>query len=84
MTIREQYYKQAGYWSLALVLFAHASPFIFGYFSNTLVCLLGITALILAVSGLRKGGREAKVCSAASLLLFLLLAGNFISFLSRY
>jgi len=84
MTATEQYYRQAGYWSLAPLLLADVFPFVFGYFSFDVTFILGVAGLCLAISGIWKGKLGAKICAVISLLLFAELAMTFLAFLWRY
>lgn len=84
MTGEQRYYRVAGYWSLPCMCVPLVAPFLLGYWSHELFFFFGTVGLLFAVSGLRKGGLWAKLCGAASLLLFALLAMGFLSLIERY
>jgi len=66
--LREQYYRQAGCWSLAFELVAFGSTFVLGYFNYSVTFIFGVLGLLFAISGLWKGGWGARICALVSLL----------------
>lgn len=77
---REEYYRQAGYWSLAFELVAYGLVFALGLYPALVFSFPG---LLFAISGLLKGSLKARICAAISLFIFILIAEAFIGLLTR-